>query len=82
MSKKFDERRLRDIIIEHRGTLRLSQAEVAQKAHMNRIMYGRIERGTYIPSIIQLIAISNALQFDPTDVFIEEENASFDPVDQ
>lgn len=70
--KVFDETLLRQIVYEQRRKLALTQEETARRAGMNRIMLGRIERGTYIPTILQLQALSEVLQYDPTSLWREK----------
>lgn len=56
-----------------RKTLNLTQAQLANKTGMNRVMIGRLENKEYIPSIAQLEKLGEALGFDPTDLFKEEQ---------
>ena len=43
---------------------------------INRIMIGRIEREDFIPSIVQLEALSSVLGFDLTEMFVEKEQTN------
>ena len=59
-----------------RRNLKLSQAELAQHTDMNRTTISRIEKGEYTPSISQLQALSQVLNFDICQVFPEEHTSS------
>jgi len=53
-----------------------SQEELGKHTGINRIMIGRIEREDFIPSIIQFEALSNVLNFDLREMFVEKERAN------
>ena len=50
----------------------IRQEELAELTGINRTMIGRIEHQTYIPSLLQLEKLAEALGFEPTDMFVEE----------
>lgn len=52
-----------------RKALRLTQAQVAEKAGIDTSFYGQIERGVNIPSLRTFAAIAGALKVDPADLF-------------
>ena len=54
-----------------RKEMNLTQADLAKKTGINRVTIGRIENKEYTPSIEQLQRIGEALDFEPTDLFIE-----------
>lgn len=56
-----------------RKALGLTQASLAKATGINRIMIGRIENKEYVPSIAQLERLGEALGFEPTDLFKEEQ---------
>lgn len=70
--KTFSKELLANTIVERRKSLHFTQADVAQKAGMNRIMLGRVEKMDYIPSIPQLEALGKVLDFDPTSLYVED----------
>lgn len=70
--KKLNKELLADMIRRNRKEKGLSQNELADKVRINRSMVGRIENGTYIPSIEQLERLGEVLGFEPTDLFQEE----------
>ena len=56
-----------------RKALGLTQASLAKATGINRVMIGRIENKEYVPSIAQLERLGEALGFEPTDLFKEEQ---------
>ena len=78
--KAFSRQLLSDTVRSHRKALKLTQAQVAQVTGINRGLLSRLESGYFTPSIEQLQALSEALDFDPSALFREENTA--DPVRQ
>lgn len=72
--KKLSIQLLSDTIVKARKDHNLSQAQLSDLTGINRLMIGRIEKQEYIPSIEQLQALSEALQFDITALFVEEQS--------
>lgn len=70
--RKLNKELLADTIRRNRKDKGLSQNELADQVRINRSMVGRIENGTYIPSIEQLERLAEVLGFEPTDLFQEE----------
>ena len=68
--KKLSQNHLADLIISSRKSKSITQAQLSEITGVNRAMLSRIESGDYIPSIPQLISIANALEFDPSDIFV------------
>jgi len=68
----FSMDRLSDLISARRRSLKLSQAELSGLTGLNRATISKIEQKDYTPSIPQLQALSQALNFDMTEVFVEE----------
>ncbi len=48
-----------------RQAMKLTQAEVAEKAGIDASFYGQLERGTSIPSLRTLFSIAAALHVEP-----------------
>lgn len=69
-NKKFSDDKLKEIIFKNRQQLGFSQQELAAKTGINRAMISKIERGDYIPSILQLEKLASILDFDVTSLFI------------
>jgi UDPglucose 6-dehydrogenase len=59
-----------------RKALKIKQAELAEKAGINRALLSRLENEEFTPSIDQLLAISAVLQFNPNTLFVEEAHSS------
>lgn len=69
--KKLSEKLLADVIINNRKNKQITQAQLSDTTGINRTMIGRIENEDYIPSIEQLQTLSEVLDFDFTELFIE-----------
>ena len=50
----------------------LTQMQISEITGINRAMIGRLEKQDYIPSIDQLQRLAEALDFDLTELFVEE----------
>lgn len=59
-----------------RESKKITQEQLGTEAGINRIMISRIERENFIPSVVQLQALSTCLGFDPTDMFVEKEQTN------
>ena len=68
--------KLAELVSYNRKKLGKTQQQVAEATGINRTMLSHIESGEYVPSIAQLEALSRALLFDPTDVFVSEGSGS------
>lgn len=64
---------LSEIVISRRKSVKLSQSAVAKKTGMNRSILSRLEAADYSPSVDQLLSLSEALGFKPTDVLVDDE---------
>lgn len=51
-----------------RQALKLTQAEVAEKAGIDASFYGQLERGTSIPSLRTLFSIAGVLRVEPAEL--------------
>jgi len=74
--KSLSTKKLAESVRSLRESKGLTKEELGKLTGINRIMIGRIEREDFIPSIIQFEALSNALGFDPTEMFVEKERAN------
>ena len=70
--KKLSTEKLSKLIEAKRKENKLSQSQLADKTGINRVMISKIENQEYIPSILQLQTLGEVLNFDITDLFIEE----------
>ena len=64
---------LSEIVVSRRKALKLSQTALSEKANINRSILSRLESGDYSPSVDQLLSLSAALGFQPTDVIVDDE---------
>ena len=65
---------LAETVHSRRKTMKLSQTELSDKTQINRSILSRLERGDYAPSVDQLLALAQILDFQPSDVFAENES--------
>lgn len=66
--------KISELVIDGRKHKNLSQQQLADATGINRTMISHIESGEYVPSLQQLVSLSQALHFDPTEVFTENGN--------
>ena len=66
---------LAETVVSRRKTLKLSQTELSKATGLNRSLLSRLESGDYSPSVDQLLALSAALDFQTSDVIVEEDTA-------
>ncbi|MBU8906538.1 helix-turn-helix transcriptional regulator [Desertibacillus haloalkaliphilus] len=74
--KRLSTAKLAETVKETREEKGLTQEELSNLTGINRIMIGRIERENFIPSITQLEALTNVLDFEITDMFIEKKETN------
>ncbi len=70
---------LADTIVNSRKSLGLSQEALAKQTGINRSMLSRIEKQDYKPTIDQLEALADALDFDICDMFVSTKAESHTP---
>ena len=80
--KKLSQKRLAQIIIDSRKSLKMTQQQLAVATGINRSLISRLESLDFIPSIQQLESLAEVLNFEPTDLFINESNESNRPKHQ
>ncbi len=68
--KKLSTAILAEIVEDKRKAAKMTQAQLAEKTGINRAQLSRLEQEDYYPSIPQLEALGEALDFDLDDVFI------------
>lgn len=71
--KKLSIRKMADTIIAKRKAQKLTQAQLAEMTGINRGMISRLEGCDYTPSIDQLQAIAEVLDFEIVDLFEDDE---------
>lgn len=74
--KKISYQKMVDLIIAKRKEQKLTQAQLAEMTGIHRAMISRLEALDYIPSIDQLQAIAEALDFEVVDLFEEDRPAA------
>lgn len=74
--KKLSVDALSDVLMTSRKKRSLSQAQLSELTGVNRLMIGKIENKEYMPSINQLQSLAEVLEFDITDLFVEEASTS------
>ena len=62
--KKISISKLAFLVKNKRTELNMTQDDVGKKTGINRALVGRIERNEFLPSIIQLNALAEVLEFD------------------
>lgn len=70
--KKLSVRKMADTIIAKRKAKKITQAQLAKMTGINRGMISRLESCDYTPSIDQLQAIAEALDFEVVDLFEDD----------
>ena len=67
--------RLAETVISKRKSMGMSQTALSEKTGINRTMFTRLENKDYSPSVDQLLALSEVLDFDYKDLFVDDEIA-------
>lgn len=70
--KKLSTAQLADTIIRLRKQQHMTQAQLAAETGINRSLISRMEKKDFMPSIEQLEALGNVLDFDITELFISD----------
>ena len=63
---------LAETVVARRKARKLSQAQLAKETGISRSILSNLENGAYTPSVAQLEALAAALNFEPTEMFIEQ----------
>lgn len=67
--KKLSQAMLADLVVTRRKEKKMTQQQLADATGINRAMISHIEAREYVPSVAQLEALGEALDFDVTQVF-------------
>lgn len=70
--KKLSVEKMINTIVKRRKERHLTQAQLSKITGIHRGMIGRLENMDYTPSIDQLQSIAKVLDFDITDLFVED----------
>lgn len=65
--------RLSETVVSKRKAMKLSQSVLSERTGINRSLLSRLETLDYTPSVDQLLALSEVLDFDYRDLFVEDE---------
>ena len=68
-------RLLAEIVASRRKSMKLSKAALSKATGIDRSLISRLESGDYSPSVDQLLALSATLDFQTSDVIVEEDTA-------
>ncbi len=74
--KHLSQTLLSEMVVRRRKALKLSQSALSEKTKINRSILSRLEAKDYSPSVDQLLALSSALDFEPSDVIVDDEKES------
>ncbi|MBP5272850.1 MAG: helix-turn-helix domain-containing protein, partial [Clostridia bacterium] len=80
--KTFSLSKLAATVLAQRKALRITQEGLAEKTGINRSLLSRLEKEDYVPSLEQLVSLSNVLEFDLASLFPEKEEPDFAPADK
>ena len=69
--RKLSLQLLADTVISRRKAMKITQAQLSKTTGINRGLLSRLESLNYVPAIEQLQALGEALNFDPTDMFVD-----------
>lgn len=80
--KKLSIKKMADTVINKRKEMGLTQAKLAEMTGINRAMISRLEQADYTPSIDQLQAIGEVLDFEIVDLFEEKKIENIIAIDK
>ena len=74
--KKLSRSLLAELVSSRRKAKNMTQQQLANLTGINRAMLSRLEKQDYLPSIPQLEALAEVLEFEPDSLFVEEKKES------
>mgnify|MGYP002623690399 CR=1 FL=1 len=74
--KKLSQSKLIDTVITQRKSLSMTQAQLSEASGINRTMLSHLESGEYMPSIAQLEALAQTLDFEIVDLYEEADDGN------
>ena len=80
--KHLSLQKLAETVSSRRKAMRLSQAVTAERVGMNRSLLSRLEQQEFTPSVDQLLALSEVLEFDTKEVFADVDAPEVTPVER
>lgn len=75
--KKMSQALLANIVKTKRSENNLTQEDLSAKTGINRVMIGKIENMSYLPSITQIEQLSEVLKFDITEILVDRKPAFY-----
>lgn len=70
--QKLSVEKLANTVKNKRKEKKMTQEKLSEATGINRVIIGRIEQQKFVPSINQLESLSEVLEFDMTDMFVEK----------
>ena len=70
--RHLDMDKLAKTVVSRRKELKLSQGMVAERTGINRSLLSRLEKGDYVPSIDQYLALADVLEFEHSSMFADD----------
>ena len=70
--KRLSSELLAKTVLSRRKEQKLSQQNLSKKTGINRALISRIESCSFVPSVEQLENLAEALNFDLTELFVDE----------
>ena len=67
---------LAETVATRRKSINITQAKLSQMTGINRSILSRLESADYMPSVDQLQALSEVLDFNPSDLFVPSETTA------
>ena len=74
--KKLSTQLLADTVVSRRKALKITQAQLAKMTGIHRGLLSRLESRDFTPSIEQLQALAEVLNFEVTDLFVDSSTAA------
>ena len=78
--KQISLKLLAEVVVSHRKAKGITQVQLSNMTSINRTLLSRLEAKDYTPSIDQLLALADVLNFDPTSLFVDPEATASIPV--
>ena len=80
--KRLSLQLLADTVVSRRKARKITQAQLAQATGIHRGLLSRLESQNYTPSIDQLQALAEVLDFDVTDLFVDTDTSAQIKIDR
>ena len=80
--KHLSSKLLAETVISRRKAIKMSQLTLSKKTGINRSIISRLESEDYTPSVDQLLALAEVLEFDHKDVFVDDTAADVTSVER